>query len=251
MNSLVKFCYEARRNFITRNDMKKILNNLCLVGATALLSHGASITVADPSFESNPAGDLSANATTWSNDLTPDWEERGGPGNGDAFEEFIGGFSADGSQHVGINVGGYIWQDTGVALQPNTTYTLSLAAGNRAGQSNVGNVTTYSILAGATNLGVATYATAADVVADNGLTLATQTVNATTLAAEGTFADAPSLVFTTGAVVPAENVVIFLGADGVGRSHFDNIRLDASPVPEPSTSLLGVLAGLALLRRRR
>ncbi len=229
--------------------MKNILLNLCLVGATALLSQGASITVADPSFESNVGGDMAAGG--WSNNLSPEWEERGGVDNGDAFEEFIPGFSAEGTDHVGVNLGGYIWQDTGVALQPNTTYTLSLAAGNRAGQSNVGNVTTYSILAGATNLGVATYATAADVVADNGLTLATQTVNATTLAAEGTFADAPSLVFTTGAVVPAENVVIFLGADGVGRSHFDNIRLDASPVPEPSTSLLGVLAGLALLRRRR
>ena len=231
--------------------MKKILTSLCLVGATALLSQGAAITVADHSFESNPAGDLSANPTTWSDDLTPDWEERGGAGNGDAFAEFIAGFSADGSQHVGINVGGYIWQDTGVALQPNTTYTLTVATGNRAGQSNAGNITTYSILAGATNLGAANYATAADVVADNALTLATQTVNATTLTAAGTFAEAPALVFTTGATVPAENVVIFLGADGLGRSHFDNIRLDASPVPEPSTSLLGLLTGLALLRRRR
>lgn len=250
MNSFVKFCYEAYRNFITHNDMKKILNNLCLVGATALLSHGASITVADPGFEINNNGaDLPSGG--WSNDLSPDWQERGGVGNGDAFEEFIPGFSAEGTDHVGINVGGYLWQDTGVALQPNTTYTLSLAAGNRAGQSNAGNITTYSILAGATNLGVANYATAADVVADNALTLATQTVNATTLTAAGSFAEAPPLVFTTGASVPAQNVVIFLGADGLGRSHFDNIRLDASPVPEVSTSLLGVLAGLVLLRRRR
>ena len=223
-----------------------------------LASQGASITVNDHSFEANVGGpgvdgDLAAGG--WSNDLSPEWQERDGANDPDSFEEFITGFSADGNDHVGMNPGVYLWQDTGVALQPNTQYTLTIAAGNRDGQSVAGNVSTYGILAGATNLGVASYADTAAVVADAGLTLASSSVDATVLAAAGTFVDAPALVFTTGAVVPNENVVILLGSGngaGGGRSHFDNIRLDATAViPEVSTSLFGALAGLILLRRRR
>ena len=229
--------------------MKKILTHLCLVGVTALLSHGAAITVADPSFEINSGGDLASGG--WSNDLSPDWQERDGVNGGSTFEEFIPSFVATGTDHVGIAAGSYIWQDTGVALQPNTTYTLTIATGNRANQSLSGNLTTYSILAGGMNLGVANYATAADVIADNTVTLATATYDAFTNVPVGTFADAPPLVFSTGDAVPSENVVIFLGAGGAGRSHFDNVRLDASPIPEVSSSLLSALAGLMLLRRRR
>lgn len=147
--------------------------------------------------------------------------------------------------------GVYIWQDTGVALAPNTTYTLTIAAGNRGGQTAAGNVTTYALLAGANTLGVANFADTAAVIADTGLTLASGSIDANTIGAGG-FADAPSLVFTTGATVPAENVVILLGdSSPSGRSHFDNIRLDATAIPEVSSSLLGALAGLVLLRRRR
>lgn len=227
--------------------MKKIIQTIVALGLTAPLLHAASITVADHSFEDGSA----PNDGDWSDDLSPDWSERDGENNPNAFEEQIAGFSADGTNHVGVNSGYYIWQDTGVALAPNTQYTLNIAAGNRAGQTDPTNLTTYAILAGTTNLGTVSYADTASVIADTALTLAAETWNASTGTAAGTFADAPALVFTTGDTVPAENVTIFLGADGVGRSHFDNIRLDATPIPEPSASLIGALAGLMLLRRRR
>lgn len=227
--------------------MKKIIQTIVALGLTAPLLHAASITVADHSFEDGSA----PNVGDWSDDLSPDWSERDGENNPNAFEEQIADFSADGTNHVGVVSGYYIWQDTGVALQPNTQYTLNIAAGNRLNQTDPTNLTTYAILAGTTNLGTVSYADTASVIADTALTLAAETWNASAGTAAGTFADAPALVFTTGDTVPAENVTIFLGADGVGRSHFDNIRLDATPIPEPSASLIGALAGLMLLRRRR
>jgi len=224
---------------------------LLALGISVIGAHAASITVNDSSFENN------ANVTApggWGNDLSPEWQERGGANNGESFEEWIDGFAADGNNHVGMATGAYIWQDTGVALAPNTTYTLTIAAGNRSGQSQAGNVTTYALLAGAANLGATNYADTGAVVADTNLVLGSASVDATVLAGAGSFADADSLIVTTGATVPAENLVILLGdASGAGRSHFDNIRLDAtaSAIPEVSTSLLGALAGLVLLRRRR
>lgn len=212
-------------------------------------SHGASITVNDHSFETN-AG--IPDPATWSNDISPDWQGRDGQNDGDAFEERIAGFSSEGLNHVGMNVGYYVWQDTGVALQPNTTYTLSISAGYRAGQTAAVNSTAYGLIAGGNNLGAATLADTAAVLADAETIASAQWDAAANITATG-FGEAPDLTYTTGAVVPGGNLVIFLGDNSAsGRSHFDNIRLDASPaVPEPSTSLLAGLAGLALVMRRR
>jgi hypothetical protein len=225
------------------------LKLIIAVGLSAIGAHAASITINDPSFEINGGGDMAVGG--WNNDLAPDWQGRDGQNAGGAFEEYISGFVADGTDHVGLATGYYLWQDTGVALAPNTTYTLTIAAGNRnANFSVAGNQTTYALLAGTAGLG--TFANTGEVIAD-GVTLAASAFDASTLAASS-YADAPSLVFTTGATVPAENLVVLLGDNSAsGRSHFDNIRLDAtaSAIPEVSTSLLGALAGLVLLRRRR
>jgi opacity protein-like surface antigen len=217
---------------------------------SAVVAHAASIVVNDASFETNDGGDLASGG--WSNNLSPDWEERDGLANGNSFEEFIPSFSSDGTDHIGMNNGYYIWQDTGVALQPNTIYTLTIGAGRRtSGQTSAGNSSVYALLAGTTNLGAASYANTAAVIADSALTLASASFNAGSLS-DLTFVDAPDLVFTTGATVPAENVVILLGDNSDGaRSHFDNIRLDATPIPEVSTSLFGLLGALFLFRRRR
>lgn len=219
--------------------------SLSVVGA-----HAASITLNDPSFEINSGGDMAPGG--WNNGLDPDWTGKDGGNAGGAFEEYIGGFAAVGTDHVGMATGYYIYQDTGVAIAPNTTYTLTVAAGMRnAGFSGVGNGSTYALLAGATNLGAQGYVNTAAVVADSNLTLASSSFDVSG-SAESSFVDATPLVFTTGASVPNENLVILLGDNSpTGRSHFDNIRLDAVAIPEASSALLGALAGLFLLRRRR
>jgi hypothetical protein len=195
-------------------------------------NHAVSISINDPSFESNSGGDLDPGG--WSNNLSPDWQDRDGDNNGGSFEEYIDGFVDEGTDHVGMNTGFYIWQDTGVAITPNTTYTLTVAAGNRnASFSSPGNASTYGLLAGATTLGAQGYANTAAVIADTNLTLASGSVDASTFN-EGSFGDGAPLIFTTGATVPNENLVVLLGDNSAaGRSHFDNIRLEAvtdSPV---------------------
>ena len=221
------------------------------IALSAIGAHAASISINDPSFEINSGGDM--NPGGWNNGLDPDWTGRDGGNAGGAFEEYINGFVGDGTDHVGMATGYYIWQDTGVAIAPNTTYTLTVAAGMRnANFSSAGNASTYALLAGGTNLGAASYANTAAVVGDTNLTLASGSVDASTFDASS-FSDGAPLVFTTGATVPNENLVILLGDNSAGgRSHFDIIRLDAvAAIPEASSVLLSALAGLFLLRRRR
>lgn len=230
---------------------RNVITAVLTWAVAAAWSHAASISIADSGFEANvggpgPGGDLASGG--WSNDLSSEWEERDGLNAGASFEEFIPAFSAEGTDHVGMATGYYIWQDTGVALQPNTTYTLTIAAGRRPGQTGGTNASTYAILAGTAGLG--TLADTAAVIAD-GVTLASGSFDVAGLPDLG-FVDAPDLVFTTGATVPAENVVVLLGDNSPGgRSHFDNIRLDATAIPEVSTPLLGALAAFFFLRRRR
>jgi hypothetical protein len=146
-------------------------------------------------------------------------------GGDDSFIEFIPGFSADGNQHVGMSEGYFLWQDT--------------AVGNRTGWTDPANVSTYARY----NFSP----TGLDAGAPGSLALAG--ANASGLAAD-TFGDMLTLTYNTGAVAPSGNIGIFLGAGGTARSHFDNVRLDATPIPEPSVGILAGLAGLVLLRRR-
>jgi hypothetical protein len=178
---------------------------------------GAPLPISNASFES-PA--LGAGARS---DSLPNWTERDGVNNTNAFIEHIAGFSADGNQHVGMVSGYYIWQDTGVAWQPNTRYTLRVAAGRRGGHTASPNATLYALLNEPPNAGA--QPTGSDVVVGSS-NIVSGSFDASAIP-DLTFADAAPIEVTTGLVPPAGNVVVFLGDGGVGRSHFDDVRLDA------------------------
>jgi hypothetical protein len=196
------------------------MKNTHLIPFLSILSIGslwsAPITVGDSSFEGN-----TLDSGGWSNDLSPEWNETGGPNNGSGFEEYINGFSAQGTDHLGLNSGHSVWQDLGEAYQADTVYTLTIAAGNRAGQTTAGNQSGYSLRSSA------------------GATYASGTQNGS-LFGVGSFNDAPDLVLDTSITTDAvgQTIRIHLSAGGSGRTHFDNIRLDALAAEPDGTAKL-------------
>ncbi|MBL6922056.1 MAG: PEP-CTERM sorting domain-containing protein, partial [Akkermansiaceae bacterium] len=55
--------------------------------------------------------------------------------------------------------------------------------------------------------------------------------------------------FTTGATVPAGNVILAIGAT-TGNVVYDLVSVDATAIPEPSSMAMILLAGLGVFRRR-
>lgn len=204
--------------------LRKLSPFVFLVG----LSMAAPIAVGDHSFETNDGGtDLAVGG--WSNDLSPEWSEAGGPSNASGFEEYITGFAGDGTDHLGANTGHSVWQDLADTYQADTTYTLTISAGHRNGQTSVGNETTYSLRA------------------SDGTTYATASYDASALPA-GSFGDAPDLILDT-SLNPAavgKSIRIHLLAGGGGRSHFDNVRLDATTNEPDGSATLNNSAATAI-----
>lgn len=204
--------------------MNPLLRVACL--ATVLLRPltATPVSIGDFSFEGN-----ALTAGQWNNNLDPEWKENAGPNNGAGFEEFISGFTADGTDHLGMEINHDVWQDLAVTYQANTRYTLTVATGNRSGSTQAGNQTQY-LLADST-----------------GAVYATGIFNASTLTA-GTFADAPALVFDTpnNAASVGKTVRILLQSRGSGRSHFDKIRLDAVSLIPPGGAALENQAATAV-----
>ena len=210
--------------------MSKFLPSSLLTFLLACFCQGAPVSIADHSFESNPSGDLSGGGTSWSNNLSPEWEETGGPSNGSGFEEYIAGFSAEGTDHLGMNAGHEVWQDLGETYQANTIYTLTVAVGHRAGQTGGGNQSTYSLRA------------------SDGTSYATESYDASLLTA-GSFADGPNDAILDTSLVPAavgKTIRIHLLAGGSGRSHFDNIRLDATAIEPNGSAILNNTAATSV-----
>jgi hypothetical protein len=200
--------------------MSRILRYLVLL---SLSPHGiaAPLAIGDASFEGN-----SINAGGYTHNLSPEWQETNGPNNGNGFEEYITGFSSTGTDHLGMELGHDVWQDLAVTYQANTRYTLTVAVGNRsAGQTMAGNLSTYSL---------------AD---STGVVRSVGSWNAQVNLATLSFADAPALVFDTPNDLSAvgKTIRILLQARGNGRSHFDNIRLDAVPLIPPGTATVSLL----------
>lgn len=135
-----------------------------------------------------------------------------------------------------------IFQDVGL-LEANTTYTLTVAIGQRLDRVN-----------GSLQIGLLNGASGATNIWSTG-TLLNSTTGVSSVA--GSFQDF-QVVFTTGSSVSGN---LYVGAiytetgANLIQASFDNVRLDAtSAIPEPSTyaALLGVTTlGAALVRRRR
>lgn len=176
----------------------------CFIIASSCLD-ATPVTVGDPSFEGN-----SLTAGNYTNNIGPEWTGTNGQNAGSAFEEYITGFASSGTDHLGMELNYDVWQDLGVTYQANTRYTLTVGCGNRSGSTQPGNQTEYHL---------------AD---STGTIHATGLFNASTITVM-TFADAPALVFDTpnDPTSVGKTIRVLLRSRGSGRSHFDNIRLDA------------------------
>ena len=71
------------------------------------------------SFEGNPLA-----ARGWNNTISPHWTEGGSAGN--RLEEHVVGFSADGTDHLGMSQGHSVWQDLPEATAEVTSTTSAL-----------------------------------------------------------------------------------------------------------------------------
>ena len=137
---------------------------------------------------------------------------------------WINRFNGDGTQVAGV------YQDVGAFLA-NTTYTLTVAIGSRGDRINSPGI--ISLLNGTDNTGT--------VLATGGGLPATQ----------NSWQDYTAS-FTTGASVSGDLVIDLSVLDaGTIQAGFSNVRLDAVPVPEPSTYALlgGGLVSLLAFRR--
>jgi hypothetical protein len=191
--------------------------SIAVLLASASSSHAATVTVQNPSFElPGGGGGQYPPATSWE---------------GSSFTELsadVGITGGDGPRHNGQNSGSTANQDLGVAFLPDYVYTLTIAIGNRTSDSNnPTGVASFGLTADGTEVGVFTQA----------------------VSAPNTFQDFV-YAFTTGALAPDGNIGIRLAATG-GRGLFDNVRLDATPVPEPSTALCALIGGSLIIARRR
>ncbi len=174
----------------------------------ALTCHAVPVAIPNAGFETQ-SPELVAGEFTPT--LTP-WQETGGAGAAAGFLEFITGFAAEGTDHLGMEAGHDVWQDLSATYAANTLYTLTVSAGHRANQNDAGNESRYHLST------------------SSGPLYASGVFNATEGTAAGTFIDAPNTVLDTieepGAV--GKPIRLLLRARGAGRSHFDNIRLDAT-----------------------
>ena len=227
----------------------RILSALCVAIFAPGLASGAAIPVKNASFEDNALG-----GSAWANAVPNSWNSQGGvsgtPGPGaptvDGANNLyflekhsaIGVSGGDGLNNLGLRTGGYIYQDLGVLFQPNTTYTVDIMVNRRGAANNVG----YFGIADST----------VTLLGTPGATNSSQIGTSNQFFAVSSLDPAAGNVatYTTGATVPAGNVILAIGATQ-GNVVYDLISVDASPIPEPSSLAMFLLAGLGVFRRRR
>ncbi|MEN8865511.1 MAG: lamin tail domain-containing protein, partial [Akkermansiaceae bacterium] len=128
-----------------------------------------------------------------------------------------------------MNASHSVWQDLGSTYQANTIYTLTVSHGHRSGSTGNSNQSTFSLRS------------------SNNTVFASAFENSFSLAGSS-FADSTPLTLDTSATPAAvgQTIRIHLFAGGGGRSHFDNIRLDATEIEPDGTARLSNSAATAI-----
>lgn len=210
----------------------KLVRTVLLLGASSGLASAATVNVLNPSFEANTGAGGFPPPINWTDTLAT----------ATLFTEATADIGittgGTGARYAGTD-GGNIIQDLGVAFMANSTYLVTLSVGNRPGAGNDEGILFFGLQSSSAAVDLGTFTAVA----------------ATTEVAPASFQDF-TYQFTTGAVAPTGNVVaVWRSADDPAtaptstRGIVDNYRVDV--VPEPSSSLLGLLGGVALLGIRR
>lgn len=242
----------------TTNKIKTLCVSTAVVfGFAAATSQAQSITVPDFSFETpSETGTYQDNSGIAVNAAIPNtgsaWYYLGGFINGgspvgvqDASANgFTAGANPDGTQDGYANTGAWMGSGILTTIAANTTYTLTVAEGNRGGG--------YPQSGGFT-IGLA-FGSAVDSSLTNSLAVSLDTsyANSPTV---GTFADFTTS-FTTGSSDAdiGQSLFVLLGSDIVAGNNpvdFDDVRLTATSVPEPAVLSLAGMGGLAVLLMKR
>ena len=242
-----------------------ILAALAALAVPVTGAHAAAVTLVNPGFESQVVADgvSSTNIPGWNivtgNTIITDAVSTYNPVNADyagatngAPPAPAGGtnvldLTGNGLTNTNI-VTGIVTQQTNVSLTGNTTYSLTVAVGNPL-SDDLYHGYTISLTAGGTVLNFITANTTPDGAFQDVTLTYTPNLLDPVVAALITQQQKLTISLASGVL----NVATVLGTSTV---NFDNVRLDVSPVPEPST-VQAVFAGLALLgfvgfsRRRR
>ncbi len=226
---------------MTNTNLIKTL--LASVAITAS-AHATAIVIPNFSFETPDGGvDLVTATASFQSNPNASWLRSGNWGVQDWVNAQFAGSTgdasvlpgtADGYQAAFMSSGATIFQDLGVLL-PNTEYTFTVAVGNRLDRAD-SNLVTLSLING-NNLSGNVLVTGAS----------------TTSPADGTFEDF-SVSFTSAADVTGNLVIAINSHTASSQLVIDNVRLDASAIPEPSAfaALAGIVGlGFAASRRRR
>ncbi len=131
-----------------------------------------------------------------------------------------------------------IYQELATTLVANTTYTMTIDIGNRVGGGNAGNPGTPEIYLGYGSTPGVNY-----LISIDNASLPAQ-IDGDWVKWSGQF--------TTGASPVGEGQALRVELNnGSNVGWFDNVRLDATPIPEPSAAILLAAAGVGLFRRKR